>query len=170
MSQWKAHSSSSTSAGSSRTSEQNGLPESSKYKPLYKEDFKAALLNKLFPRNCTTLNILGHKMIPLENHSDFLCLRAVYSLLVEKSETHFSCDMIAKILPETLDKQRQFEREITFYRYIEPELRSVIMQMMQSPVPHCYLARGKCEKPKHRNPSLPKRRGPPEPGTLLVYI
>jgi hypothetical protein len=107
---------------------------------------------------------------PLVNYPGFLCLRAVYSLLVEKTVKQYSCDMIAKILPETLDKQRQFEREIAFYRYVEPELRSVIIQTMQSPLSRCYLARGECEKPKHRNPSLPKRRGPPEPGTIFFIF
>jgi len=131
---------------------------------LLPEDALASLRNLLFPRNCETLNLLGRDLKPMSNYPDAFKLKLIYSLMVENEVKQFKTNMILKQRPQTLEGQRLYSRELAFYRHVDPQLRHVMVQTMQAPVPRSFLSRGQCEFPKHRNPSLPFHKGPPEPG------
>jgi len=156
---------SSQSKSSSNSSSKTSAPGSdSECELLQPEDVVACLRNMLFPRGCDTLNLLGRDLKPLSGYPDAFELKAIYSLLVEKQVAQFKASMVVKRRPQSVEGRRLFSRELAFYRHVEPQLRHLMVQTMQSPLPRGFLSRGLCEWPKHRNPALPFHKGPPEPG------
>ncbi|CAB3380371.1 Hypothetical predicted protein [Cloeon dipterum] len=151
-----------TSASASSGKSQTSAGSASEL--LQPEDVHAALKNMLFPRNCDTLCVLGQDSRSLAEYPGVLKLKVVYSLMVEQRVKQFKASMVLKQQPRSVEGQRLFGRELAFYRHVDPQLRHVMVQTMQSPVPRSYLTRGHCEVPKHRNPSMPFHKGAPEPG------